>query len=174
MCDFSDDVLEMIRHRPHQVQYIYIVWKQRGDLGSEKVVEALNKEVAEGRNVPVFAEVTGERGEEAVGRGLAVESPHHLCFVDGALLFKVGGDAFGKFASQVTLNEQFAEVGAAAFVAEQVTKGGRLGNDAAAIVEARACAGAEDGHHAALSIAEQSARPHEVRNDFDVTYINIV
>lgn len=120
LCDFPNDVAEVICHRAHQMQYIYIVWEQGSDLGPEEIGEALNEDIVDSWNIPVFAKVAGEGGKETVRRGFAVEPPQHLRFVDGALLFKIVGDAFGKFPPQVTLDEQFAEVGTAAFVSEQV------------------------------------------------------
>lgn len=122
------------------------------DVEIEEVLEGATYEEVDGTLIgahfgsahQVLADEGTKGGEEAIGSGLAIDAVDDLLVGEMVLLEELFAELVGKLALEEMLQEDTTEIGAAAFITEDIAERGDVVDDVLAVVNAGVAAGAHD------------------------------
>lgn len=136
-------------------------------VATEELAEAIEQEGMNGRMLTMPCTERTERGEEAVGEGSAIDFLDNgsLCLV--GFLEEKGAQIFGQLLLEYVAHEPFADVGTAAFIAQNIAESGDARMEVSTVVVAGVAACAENGDDARLSSAEASCSTEHVALHMD-------
>lgn len=138
-----------------------------GDVSLEELAEAVDEEVMDGCFFSMAGTEGGEACQKAVGEWLSVHFLNDAfltfaCFVEELLYY-----ALGQLLFQDVTCQAFADVGSAAFVAQNVAEGGVACVECGAVVIAGVAACAQNADDAWLVLAQASCSAKYVAFDID-------
>ena len=166
--DASDEVDTLrvgIRRVPRSAFHLF---GERTDVAAKELAEAVEQEGMDGRMFAMPGAEGTEGGEKAVGEGSAIDFLDDgglglVCLVEEEV-----AEVFGQLLLEDVTHEPFADVGTAAFVAENVAEGRNGGVEGASVVVAGVAASAKNGDDAGLPLAESSCCTEHVALHVDV------
>lgn len=133
--DFTQQLGVAVRQRADKADGVVLI-VVLADIPGEEVPQIVRYQLEHVVVVKVVRQEVGECAQEAVGERTVVDRLHDLIGVDAEFVEKVGGHVFGRQSFQYVRQEELAQHGAAAFVAQDVASRFHVLHDDFAIVEA--------------------------------------